>query len=335
MFGRQNMRSVFFKIQLRVFFFSLLLFAFAGCEKDTISLDYAELNTAADTKLRGIYFLNETIGFVCGGEKNQSGIILKTTDGGSNWQKVYSGTLALRDITFVNDSLGFACGDSVLILKTIDGGATWNKLPLPFTPVHITPFTSIQFTDAEHGYVCGGENWESGLAFRTHDGGINWDYQAFYSTEITENFFVNDTTGFLSANGAVYKATSDFLVFDLLAPEGDLFTSVCFTSADEGFVCGYEGSIYKTTDAGANWKQVREGNSAFSQAVHFNKVRFAGSTKGLAVGVDGAVFYSDDAGENWKQSNNFPDATIYSAFVLNATTLYLSGEGGKVYKLGL
>jgi photosystem II stability/assembly factor-like uncharacterized protein len=314
-----------------IFFF--FLFLFAACKKDTILLNYTELNTGVDAKLRDVYFLNATKGFVCGGEKNESGIILKTIDGGANWQQVYSSSLALRDITFVNDSLGFACGDSLLIVKTTDGGNTWNKLGLPYTPVIIVSLTSVHFRDAQHGYICGGENADRGIALRTADGGLWWEYQAFYNTEITENIFTNDSTGYLTANGAVFKATADALVNNYLNIEDDFFTSICFTSIDEGFVCGYDGGIYKTADAGTNWKQVRKDNSAFSARTHFNKIRFVGLDKGFAVGNNGAVFYSDDAGETWKLSDNFPDVNMYSVFVLNTTTCFISGEGGKLYKV--
>ncbi len=310
-----------------------LLFFFCACKKENISLSYTELNTDIDTKLRGVYFFNETTGFVCGGEKIETGIILKTIDGGASWQQVYSSSLALRDIAFVNDSLGFACGDSLLIVKTTDGGNTWNKLDLPYTPVIIAPLNSVQFRDAQHVYICGGENSDRGIALRTADGGTWWDYQAFYNTEVTENYFTNDTTGYITANGAVFKATADVLTNNYLNIEGDFFTSVCFTSADEGFVCGYDGGIYKTSDAGASWKQVRKDNSAFSARTHFNKIRFADSAKGFAVGNSGAVYYSDNAGETWKLSDNFPDENLYSIFVLNNSTCFISGYGGKLYKV--
>ncbi len=109
--------------------------------------------------------------------------------------------------------------------------------------------------------------------------------------------------------------------------------SFCFITIYSAVVCGYDGGIYKTKDAGVNWKQVRKDNSAFSARTHFNKIRFFTEDKGLAVGNNGAVFYSDDAGETWQQSDNFPDEHLYSVFVLNTTTCFISGEGGKLYKV--
>lgn len=313
--------------------FTFAFIFLVSCKKDNIQLNYIEQNSGISTALRGVFFLNESTGFICGGEKNESGVILKTIDGGQTWAEIFSYHLALRDITFVNDTLGFACGDSLLILKTTDGGATWNKMQLPYTPIIIVPFTSIQFRDAQHGYVCGGKNWENGIAMRTADGGVWWDYQAFYDTEITENVFINDSTGYLTAFGAVYKTTSDHLVNNLLDIDGDFFTSACFCSPDDGFVCGYEGSIYKTGNAGSTWKQVRKDNGAFNARAHLNKIRFTGTQKGFAVGNNGFVSFSDDAGETWKQSDNFPAEDIFSVFILNSNSATLCGENGKIYKV--
>lgn len=52
-----------------------------------------------------------------------SGVIIKTTDGGTNWQQQYSGTVQnLRKIYCIDANTCYAVGDSGTVLKTVNGG---------------------------------------------------------------------------------------------------------------------------------------------------------------------------------------------------------------------
>ncbi|MBK9098055.1 MAG: T9SS type A sorting domain-containing protein [bacterium] len=81
--------------------------------------------------------------------------ILKTVDGGINWNEQYAGNGVLNSIFFINDTTGWAVGDSGKILFTENGGVTSIKenqlnavefalsqnYPNPFNPT-----TKIKFT---------------------------------------------------------------------------------------------------------------------------------------------------------------------------------------------
>ena len=109
------------------------VFDHANSAFDHANLAFNKANSAGNDAVGA--FTNANTGFVCGGIKNSSGLILKTYNGGNTWQQIFSSTLSINDITFISDSIGFACGDSLLILKTTDGGQTWNQLQIPFVPV--------------------------------------------------------------------------------------------------------------------------------------------------------------------------------------------------------
>ena len=82
-------------------------------------------NAGVTTNLNDIQMLDETTGYICG----NSGVILKTTDGGKNWIKQTTSTTAnLNDILFFNSNTGYAVGTSGTILKTTNGGADWNSV---------------------------------------------------------------------------------------------------------------------------------------------------------------------------------------------------------------
>jgi photosystem II stability/assembly factor-like uncharacterized protein len=97
--------------------------------------------------------------------QRQTGIeidkISKTTDGGSNWQEVFSeNTVApglgpnVQAFQFVNASTGYLVRGK-WIYKSIDGGINWSKV----VSIHssLCGFTDIYFTDANHGWACSGQ----------------------------------------------------------------------------------------------------------------------------------------------------------------------------------
>ena len=73
--------------------------------------------------LYGVHFINADTGWATG----DTGTILKTTDGGSTWNKQTSfvSYSSLKCIYFVDANHGWAAGKYGAITRTTDGGATW------------------------------------------------------------------------------------------------------------------------------------------------------------------------------------------------------------------
>lgn len=105
--------------------------------------------TGAD--LRSVCFASgASTGYAVG----NSGVILKTVDGGLNWTRQSSGTKnALLSVHFpVDASTGYASGWSGTILKTTDGGVNWASLASGTS----NGLWSVHFpVDATTGYVTG------------------------------------------------------------------------------------------------------------------------------------------------------------------------------------
>ena len=81
-----------------------------------------EFVTQVGTSLNDVQCTSENTVFVIGDE----GLIMKTTDGGQNWNSQSLGaTQLLRKLQFTSDAVGYILGLSGLgtdIFKTIDGG---------------------------------------------------------------------------------------------------------------------------------------------------------------------------------------------------------------------
>ncbi|MBK7160084.1 MAG: hypothetical protein IPH77_16520 [Ignavibacteria bacterium] len=113
--------------------------------------------------LFGSYFLNSNTGYACG----DGGTIIKTTDGGLNWNILLSQTKeSVRSLHFINSLTGFACGLNKLLIKTIDAGQSWQPVSVNAS----ANLFAVKFLNNTTGFVCG----DNGELFRTADGGTVW-----------------------------------------------------------------------------------------------------------------------------------------------------------------
>jgi photosystem II stability/assembly factor-like uncharacterized protein len=118
-------------------------------------------NSGTSLNLNSIFFINSTLGWVAGGDRE--GIILKTTDEGTTWNTLYMSTQPLRRIRFSSPDSGWAAGDSGIVLFTSDSGQNWQKQ----NTGNANNFYSVFFTSNKTGWLVGGY----GLIYKTSNGG--------------------------------------------------------------------------------------------------------------------------------------------------------------------
>jgi photosystem II stability/assembly factor-like uncharacterized protein len=155
---------------------SSVLIAFLLCNIPRIANAQWIIQSSPTTQsLLSVHFVNASTGYVSG----ESGTILKTTNGGSTWQKLSTGVLnSLDAVRFVNSDTGFAFGRGPIIFKTTNGGNSWTSVSLPG---FVGMFKSVSFTDATRGYAVGvvsGTNLSSFFA-KTTNAGSTWQVQQF------------------------------------------------------------------------------------------------------------------------------------------------------------
>ena len=105
-------------------------------------------STEFQVTLRSIYFLNDSTGFICGGENFDKGIILRTNNKGINWT-FYTYDHELRDIHMNNAGTAYCAGYGIL-LESRDRGENWysDNAPAEF----YTGLTSDQVRNIVCGY---------------------------------------------------------------------------------------------------------------------------------------------------------------------------------------
>jgi photosystem II stability/assembly factor-like uncharacterized protein len=107
--------------------------------------------------LRKVTFLNATTAIAVGDT-----IILKSTDGGANWNYVTSpASIALNGLAFQNATTGYAAGKQQ-VLKTTDGGDTWTAVTDP--TLHIDAQNAVAIDGAGNPWVSGASGFLSTTA---------------------------------------------------------------------------------------------------------------------------------------------------------------------------
>jgi len=131
--------------------------------------------------LKDVFFTDTLNGFAAG-----YGLILKTSDGGLNWDTsyFYPGYLPLSSIYFTDQLNGWTVGYDGLILSTEDGGDTWLQQNSGTT----ANLYSVFFTDQDHGWIVG----DSGTILSTNNGGITIiEESQTLSSEIQIKYYPN------------------------------------------------------------------------------------------------------------------------------------------------
>ena len=112
-------------------------------------------------EIREIFFADQTTGYAV----MQYGNVMKTIDGGENWEKLQKRvSYDLNDIEFLSPEVGFIVGDGGTLMSTADGGATFEVSGGRLTR---QDFYSIDVVNNEVSWISG----ENGVILSTSNGG--------------------------------------------------------------------------------------------------------------------------------------------------------------------
>jgi photosystem II stability/assembly factor-like uncharacterized protein len=211
---------------------------------------WERLYCSENTYLNKVHFLNKDTGFIAGG--NINGFLLKTTDGGLNWNENLTYMSPLKSTDFINDSVGYAVGYGP-IFQTLDGGETWNELASP-----MFSYYDIKFADNLYGVAVGrtDEAWDgSGRLSITEDGGYTWkEISLNFAFSLYSVAFANNKVYISTADGMIITSDDHFKTWSIQNTESssDLF-NITFLNKDFGVSIGSNSSILTTSNGGNTW----------------------------------------------------------------------------------
>ncbi len=297
---------------------------------------WVQQTSGTDSTLFDIYFVNQDKGFACG----INGIVLKTTNGGTNWTVLATGiTDGFQVIKFLNADSGFVFGSTGgILLKTTNGGTSFNNIG-PNLPGQSNG--GMWFTSVTTGCIAVGSNYSNSKILKTHNGGTSWDTVYSGSNWISYFYFSDANHGWATASGGtVLKTTDGGNNWTTLNTGGNYWMSgVYFSDPNNGLVGGgYQtaGSfptIWKTTDSGINWAPVFTQNS--NVWVGISKIVFPSINIGYAINATstgaGALLKTTNGGSSWANEAT-PKGNLRSLFFTGISNGYTVGDGGIILK---
>jgi photosystem II stability/assembly factor-like uncharacterized protein len=277
--------------------------------------------------LYGVNFPDARHGWAVG----DGGLILATTDGGSNWCVQNSGaTDDLMSVKFADNQRGWAVAfEHGTVLSSRDSGATWQR-----QTIHGQEgLDSISFIDPLHGWIVG----MNGAIFATSDGGVNWHAQSINSRIFGRSWlmsvqFVDAQHGWAVGKAIVATRDGGATWVDTQANNLDsnnralLFFrslhSVYFVDSQHGWIAADGKTILVTTDGGTTWRP--QLNSDYGN--NLNSIYFVDQKRGWAVGNSGMILATTDGGATWvvQNSRTGPPYDIYVGLTANLNSIFCS-----------
>lgn len=195
------------------------------------------LNSGTTVPLNTVVFLNETVGYVFGGESSCSpypcevfgSLALKTVDGGKTWIKQYVpyAWSELNSTYFFNEKTGFTVGLG-LCIKTTDGGKTWHSFNIGKNNI-----SKISFVNQQVGFSL---DLTGGL-FKTEDGGQTWKDISVSEEKITGDFcFFSEKTGYANDLNHLLKTTDGGNSWNLVESFENPINYIYFVNESIGLV---------------------------------------------------------------------------------------------------
>lgn len=174
------------------------------------------------------------------------------------------------------------------------------------TPTNLLLYR-CSFPDSLNGWAAG----EDGVIIRTSNGGVNWILQNspvdFFIYDI---YFLNARLGWALANDNIVNGTAvlstknggDNWSFYRYPDSTIQLFAIHYKDSLNGFIAGYSGKIFRTTNGGMNWKQAQV-DSSISSSFPIYRISFSnnlGIATGGAYDLLGVVWVSTNGGLNWK-----------------------------------
>ncbi len=276
------------------------------------------IKTGTTNNLNSISFLDDYRGYIAG----DSGLILKSLDGGTSWKKIKSNySNNFFSMSFTDNKL-FVVGSSGFI-GTINNNS---DQVIKIASSSFETIFKIYFVDHNNGFIVG----SNGTIQRTYDAGLTWNS---IESNVKENLFSIDFSDAKNGiavgwNGTILKTSDTGLTWKKQSQTiKTYFKDVLFVNEFLGFIVGGEGIVLRTENGGEDWDKIDiETNSGLY------KIYFENSGEGIILSNRGEIFFSSDAGKSWKKKSVGQQLNLNDIKQLNSGNFLIACNNGNIYK---
>lgn len=325
----------------------------AACGPSKKNYSWDEFAVDDETSFRGISVLDEKVIWVSG----TNGLVLKTENGGQDWEEVYipdTDSLDFRDVEVLTKDeivLMSAGPDSLSnIFKSNDGGRHWEKTLANEDSLGF--FDGIAFWNQSEG-ILGGDPIDGKLfLMKTTDGGETW--QRIHPDRLPEmnegefgGFAASGShltvkgnsiwVGSGAATSRVFYSRDrgehwEVVYTPIIQGEGTQgIFSIDFFDENTGVAVG--GDYKKETEGDKNVILTKDGSETWSLSQNFpiyqSSVRYLSEDELISVGPAGC-YQSIDGGLTWAA---FGDSGFHTLDVAEDGTIWAAGKEGRIAQL--
>lgn len=253
------------------------------------------------------------------------GIILKTTNGGSNWTKISADTLpGLKAVCFTSLNVGFAGGYQNFLMKTTDGGINWS---FQLIDDKLWYFNNIEFFDENRGIIV---SFPAEI-YTTSNGGVTWDSTLGVKRSVEDICYADAANLFLAGGDEkIFKSTDSGNSWTEVYGGTILkdFYGVDFLNSNYGLVCGDSGKVLLTTDGGVNWDLNTVSSLGLLRDIHI-----IDSQNSFMVGSPELVYKTTNGGSFWLSDFSGGNITsLYKVLFTENQVGLICGSEGKFLK---
>lgn len=253
--------------------------------------------------------------------------VFESTDGGANWSFAVGGTggTSGNGVHFASTTEVYVGSASVAVWKSTDGGANYAASSVGIGQLDVYSVATNPNDAQEIAIAYQGQN--NGGVQSTTDGGATWTSEAVPGTRYNTVgfdasgvlFAISDGPTTIGAEGLYRRSGA---VWTSIGPDqGSVFESelvalafdpqnanTILSGGGDFGVAGFEPTVWKTTDGGANWTKAYEGPVDNEDVVDL-AYPSVGTNQVVACYTDfgasqsGGALRSTDNGDNWSDSS--------------------------------
>lgn len=248
-----------------------------------------------------------------------NGVLLKTTDGGENWEtEVLIGAGDLGQLIRLDDNTLIMLADDDLVARSTNNGDDWELIS--------TGAPNVLYDMTHVGDLIWASGRDGSIVHST-DGGQTWATQISGTTERLHGIDALNATTLMvvGRDGVVLRTTNGGQTWEpVTSPVEDDLSSIMFLddAQQTGLLAGPPAEIFRSIDNGNNWTSV-----AYSSILEIGAFASEDPDVVYAVGDGGLILRSIDQGQNWDVMTSGVTTELSAIDVKDGVAVAVGAEG--------